>query len=221
MDIVSIIQWAVVLLFALSVHESAHAWAANRLGDPTAQQLGRISLNPLVHADPVGTFLFPLAGLYFAGVAFGWAKPVPVDVGRLRDPKRDYALVAAAGPLSNVAMASVLLVILLALKYSSPSMELVVFYAIGGASDGVVGFLASTAYLGIVVNIILAIFNMIPLAPLDGAAVLSGILPEWLSRPLDSIQSFGFIILLGLLWTGVPYALFSPVIETVTDLLRL
>src|SRR5947199_7472752 len=105
----------IVLLLSLSVHESAHAWTADALGDPTARYLGRVSLNPLVHADPVGTILFPLIGL-FSGLMFGWAKPVPVNVGRLRNPSRDHMLVAAAGPVSNLLLATGLFFVLMIAK---------------------------------------------------------------------------------------------------------
>ena len=210
----------IVLLLALSVHESAHAWTADRLGDPTARSLGRISINPLVHADMFGTFLVPLMLYLFSPVIFGWAKPVPVNVARLRNPKRDYMLVAAAGPLSNIAMATVLLVILLALKTTSAEMELLVNQAVRGvAGPGLVPTLLTMAYFGVMINLILAIFNMIPVSPLDGAAVLRGLLPEWLGRPLDAVQSYGFVILIALLYFGIPWYLFNPVIDAVQSFL--
>src|ERR1051326_6302191 len=111
---VGVIQF-IVLLLSLSIHESAHAWTANALGDPTARYLGRVSLNPLVHADPFGTILFPLIGM-FSGLMFGWAKPVPVNVSRLRNPSRDHMIVAAAGPISNVLLATGLFAILMITK---------------------------------------------------------------------------------------------------------
>ena len=218
-DPVAIVTSLIVLLFSLSVHESAHAWTADRLGDPTARTLGRISLNPLVHADFVGTFLFPLIG-FFTGFVFGWAKPVPVNTAALRNPRRDYMLVAAAGPASNLAMAAGLFAVLLFLRSSSSSMGLLINQAVRGVADeGLPGALVSMAYFGVLINILLAIFNLIPVAPLDGAAVLAGLLPDWLARPLDYLQSFGFVILIGLLYLGVPGYLFTPVVGIVRSFL--
>ena len=219
-DLFQVISSFAVLLLSLSVHETAHAWTADRLGDPTARHLGRISLNPLVHADFFGTFLFPLMGL-FSGFIFGWAKPVPVNTARLRNPRRDYMLVAAAGPVSNILMAGGLFVLLFVLKSTSSSMELLVNQAARGVSSGdtLLVPLASMAYFGLMINLVLAIFNLIPVAPLDGAAILSGLLPEVLARPLERIQSFGFVILIGLLYLGIPWYLFNPVIGAVRSVL--
>ena len=219
-DLFSIISSVVVLLLSLSVHESAHAWTADRLGDPTARDLGRISLSPLVHADFFGTFLVPLIG-FFSGFIFGWAKPVPVNTARLRNPTKDYMLVAAAGPLSNLVMASTLFVFLLILKSSSGSSELLVNQVVRGVArgDSLLVPMVSMAYFGVMINLILAIFNMIPVAPLDGAAVLSGLLPAPLVRPYEQLQKYGFVILIGLLYLGVPYYLFSPVMGVVQSFL--
>ncbi len=221
-DVVSLVSSLVVLLVSLSVHESAHAWTADRLGDPTARHLGRISFNPLVHADFFGTFLFPLLGFMFGGIIFGWAKPVPVNTARLLNPRRDYMLVAAAGPASNLLMAGGLLLVLGFLKSSSASMELLlnqVVRGVVGSSDGIVVVLVFMAYFGVLINLILAIFNMIPVAPLDGAAVLSGLLPDSLSRAYKALESYGLFILIGLLYLGIPGYLFSPVIGFVNSFL--
>ncbi len=214
-----------VLLFSLSVHESAHAWTANRLGDPTARHLGRISLNPLVHADIFGTFLVPLLG-FFTGFIIGWAKPVPVNVAALRNPRRDYMLVAAAGPVSNLILAATLFAFLFVLKSTSGSMELLVNQVVRGVArgDGAIGLLIpilSTAYFGVWINLLLAIFNLIPVAPLDGAAVVSGLLPEPLARSFDALQTYGIIILVALLYYGIPGYLFFPVVGAVSSLLVL
>ncbi len=220
-DLTALVAPLVVLLVSLSVHESAHAWMADQLGDPTARQLGRISFNPLVHADLFGTLLFPLMGFLLGGIIFGWAKPVPVNVARLHNPRRDYMLVAAAGPVSNVLMAGGLLGLLGILKSTSSAGELLLNQVVRGVAggDGFFALLLSMAYFGVMINLILAIFNMIPVAPLDGAAVLSGLLPRSLSRTYDALQSYGFVILVGLLYLGIPGYLFSPVIGFVQSFL--
>src|SRR5262247_1480213 len=140
----------IVLLLSLSVHESAHAWTADALGDPTARYLGRVSLNPLVHADPIGTILFPLIGM-FSGLMFGWAKPVPVNVSRLRNPSRDHMIVAAAGPISNLLLAGGLFVVLMFAKGVSSEGALAVHqvanYDLSGGHSVLVP-LAAIAYHG-------------------------------------------------------------------------
>lgn len=201
-----------VLILSLSIHECSHAWTADRLGDPTARFLGRISLNPIVHSDLWGTIIFPLIGLQY-GFMFGWAKPVPVNVGRLRNPVRDHMLVAAAGPVSNLIAAALMFIVLMILKASSPELADVVRQISTGSiprAGGAIVPLAMVAYYGMVLNVILAIFNLIPVAPLDGAAVLSGLLPRELSNSLDRMQSYSFIIFILLLVSGVPQYLFDP-----------
>jgi Zn-dependent protease len=217
---IGVIQF-IVLLLSLSIHECAHAWTADVLGDPTARYLGRVSLNPLVHADPIGTILFPLIGM-FSGLMFGWAKPVPVNVSRLRNPTRDHMIVAAAGPVSNLLIATLLFTALLIMKsVSSDGARLLYQVATGDffAGNSITIPLTSIAYYGVIINLVLAVFNLIPVAPLDGAAVLSGLLPRSLAGAFDSLQGYGMFLLLGLLFLGVPSMLYTPVISMVLSYL--
>jgi Zn-dependent protease len=190
-----------VLLFSLTFHELAHAWTADRLGDPTARLLGRVSFNPIVHADPIGTVLFPLLALIGNLPIIGWAKPVPVAISRLRRQRRDYVLVAAAGPASNLVLAVAASLILTALP-----LDTVVLGAPGLAAP-IVTFLS----LAISLNILLAVFNMLPIPPLDGGNVLSGLLPSRFAAALDQVRPYGFLILYALLFTnGFYYFVVQP-----------
>jgi len=193
----------IVLLLSLSVHESAHAWTANTLGDPTAKFLGRVSLNPIRHIDPIGTLLLPIIGMFVGGFIFGWAKPVPVSVNRLHNPKRDYMRVSAAGPVSNFLLAAISFTFLMILKMTSPeSAEVVRNIASGYLPTGgrIVVPLVMVAFYGITLNVVLGVFNLIPIAPLDGSGILSGILPEPVQGFLHSIQSYGMIIIFALVY---------------------
>jgi Zn-dependent protease len=181
-----------VLVFSLTVHESAHAWAADRLGDPTARLLGRLSLNPAVHVDPIGTILFPLAGMISGAPLIGWAKPVPVAVWRFARGRRDYLMVAAAGPVSNLAVAFVAAV---ALRLLPPSM-------LDPSPAGVLAPLARIAWEALQINLLLAIFNLLPIPPLDGSSVLAGVLPEHAAAALDRVRPYGFVLLYALMLSG-------------------
>ena len=182
----------IVLLFSLTVHEMAHAWTADRLGDPTARLLGRISLNPIVHADPLGTIVLPLVALFTNAPLIGWAKPVPVTLRYLRHPRRDYILVAAAGPASNLVLA-VFAAVLLAILPISP-------HTLGESNVSVP--LASILSRLMALNVLLAVFNMIPIPPLDGGNVLGGLLPLNLAVLFNKVRPYGFVLLYALVLSG-------------------
>lgn len=192
--------WVIPVLFAITLHEVAHGWMARRLGDPTAMMMGRLTINPLKHIDPMGTVLVPALMLTFGGFLFGWAKPVPITWENLRQPKRDIALVAIAGPLSNLLMALFwVLVIRLGL-------------AIGSGYEAVALYILYTGVAGVVINTILMLFNLLPLPPLDGGRVMVGILPGPLSWQLSRIEPYGLPILILLLLTGILGKLVGPVV---------
>jgi|SRR5271165_2514656 len=190
-DVVTIFFQIVVLLFAISVHESAHAWMANRLGDPTAKMLGRISLNPLVHIDLFGTIILP-AMLIFAGFPpFGYAKPTPVDTRNFRHLMRDDILTAVAGPISNFITAFVAVICLAILLHGSSSPIAPIFRGADVAAP-----LAKMFELAILINVILAVFNLIPLPPLDGSHVIRHFLSYDTLKVYDRVGYFGLVIVM-------------------------
>jgi Zn-dependent protease len=192
LDFADIFISFIVLLFSLTIHEMAHAWTADRLGDPTARLLGRVSLNPIVHADPIGTILFPLISLISGAMLIGWAKPVPVNLRYLRQPRRDYMIVAAAGPISNLFLA-IFAAFLLAIVPISP-------HTLGesNVSVPIAELLSGLVQL----NVLLAVFNMLPIPPLDGGNVLAGLLPPNLAEVFNKIRPYGFILLYALILSG-------------------
>lgn len=199
--------WALPLIFAVTVHEAAHGWMAYRLGDPTARKLGRITFNPIPHIDLVGTILVPLAMLTLTGFLIGWAKPVPVLAERLNSPKRDMAIVAAAGPGVNLLMAifwSVLLLLAHNLVHTMPSVALP---------------LILMGVAGVFVNVVLMVLNLLPVPPLDGGRILTGLLPANASRAFGRIEPYGMFILIGLLVTGILGRILSPMVFTAVGLL--
>lgn len=191
----------IVLLFSLTIHEMAHGWTADRLGDPTARLLGRVSLNPLVHADLIGTVVFPLMALLSGVPLIGWAKPVPVNIRRLRHERRDYVLVAAAGPASNLVLAFVAAAVMNLLPVSPMTL----------GEPNISVPVASLLVGAVQINLLLAVFNMIPIPPLDGGNVLSGLLPRNLAARFDQIRPYGFLLLYALLLTdGYRYLVLPP-----------
>lgn len=197
--------WAPPVIVAVVLHEISHGWVANRLGDPTAARLGRLTLNPIAHVDLFGTILVPLT-LVVAGspFVFGYAKPVPVNFHNLRNPKRDMVWVALAGPAMNLALALVCTIILRSLMPLSGA---------GKSGFDLVGVLVLMAQAGILINIALAVFNLLPLPPLDGGRVLVGLLPEPFSGLVARVEPFGFIILIALLFTRALDGIIRPPME--------
>lgn len=194
-DILLILIWVIPTLFAITVHEVAHGWIAYQLGDGSAKMMGRLTLNPIKHVDPIGTVAVP-ALLWFlsAGFIFGWAKPVPVNQAALRRPKQDMLWVALAGPGVNFLMAGFWLVVIM-LAHSLGNNFLLLM---GGA--------------GLFVNILLAIFNLLPIPPLDGGRVLSALLPRQLAWQYDRLEPYGLFILVGLLYLGIFQQVVWPIV---------
>lgn len=204
-----IILYAIPVIFAITVHEVAHGWVANKLGDPTAKRLGRLTLNPLKHIDPIGTVALPgLLILLGSKFIFGWAKPVPVTWQNLKNPRRDMALVAAAGPVSNFLMALFwALVFKLTIVFATQDSH--AFYA-----------LTTMATAGIIVNLILMVLNLVPLPPLDGSRVVSSFLPPKAGYYYNRVEPYGFYILIALLFTGILFKVLWPVIGFFLQLIR-
>jgi Zn-dependent protease len=189
-DLVEILIQMAVLIGSLSFHEAAHAWTASKLGDPTARALGRLTLNPVAHVDPIGTLLFPLLAMTTGAPLIGWAKPVPVNMRYLQAPRRDFAVIAAAGPISNLILA-----------VAGAALMMMV-------PDGIV---AGTLRLIVVLNVLLAVFNMVPIPPLDGGNVLMGVLPHDAAAVIERMRPYGFLLLYALMLTGILTLITRPV----------
>jgi Zn-dependent protease len=196
----------VILILSLSFHEAAHAWSADRLGDPTARMLGRLTLNPLAHIDWIGTVLFPLISMMTGAPLIGWAKPVPVNLQNLRSPRRDFAIVAVAGPVSNLILAAGATVIFF-LMYP------------GGADAYTFGRAGEIVARAITTNVLLAMFNMIPVPPLDGGNVAIGLLPPPAAAWLIRLRPFGILILYALLLSGLLDLMVVPVVRFLQSVL--
>jgi Zn-dependent protease len=223
MNALFIVMQLFIVLFAITIHEASHGWAANKMGDPTAHSLGRVSLNPIAHIDPIGTILLPVLLSLTGGPAFGWAKPVPVNPYNLRNPRRDNIWISFAGPASNLLAAFSAFLILFILKLANPRANLFIknlveilklksgflapimpqgFHLI----EGLVLFL----FMALIMNCYFAIFNLIPIPPLDGSGVLIGLLPDDLAQRYDRIRPFGFIIVIFLVYMGFLSFIIEP-----------
>jgi Zn-dependent protease len=190
LDYVQLFTGFAVLLLSLTVHEAAHAWSADRLGDATARRLGRLSLNPAVHIDPIGTIAFPLISLFTGLPLIGWAKPVPVNTRALYPNWRQkFMLVAAAGPASNLVLAVIAAVLVRVVP---------------------VGPVSAVFETAVSLNVLLAVFNMVPVPPLDGGNVLSGLLTGSMAETFDKLRPYGFLILYGLMLSGILWTIVSP-----------
>jgi Zn-dependent protease len=223
-DTLNIILQIIAFLFAISIHESAHAWSALRLGDDTASLLGRISLNPIRHIDPLGTIVMPALAAISGVPLLGWAKPTPINLLRLKNRIRDNAVIAAAGPISNfiVAGASVLLMLLLAAVSgeAGEAVNAVAGYGSLSAEGTIMTPLVLLLYAFMFINIILAIFNLFPVPPLDGSHVLEAMLPDGMREVYASIGSWGMLILFLLLWqTNIFSRMINPPLRFFDSLL--
>jgi Zn-dependent protease len=210
-DLTEVLILLVVLIASLTVHEAAHAFAADRLGDSTARQLGRLSLNPAVHVDPIGTLVFPLIAIYTGVPLIGWAKPVPVNTRFLKHPRRDFAVIAAAGPASNLVMAAIGAGALSIARNAAGPGDI--------AGAAVTSPLLPFFFAFAIVNVLLAVFNMIPVPPLDGGNVLIGLLPASSARMVEQLRPYGILILYALMLTGALNTILGPLVDYLRYLL--
>ena len=207
-----IVAGTIPVLFAITLHEVAHGWVANKLGDSTAKMLGRLTVNPLKHIDPIGTVALPLGMLLMSMLtmgqpfAFGWAKPIPVNTRNLSHPRRDMAIVAVAGPMANLLMALFWVLMMPVFTAVIPDANI---------ADGFV----TMAQIGLVFNLVLLVLNLLPIPPLDGGRVLAGLVPRSVADVLDKIEPYGFPILIVLLLLGVLDRIIGPIIGTLYSLL--
>ncbi|MEW5009180.1 MAG: site-2 protease family protein [Cycloclasticus sp.] len=190
--------WALPVIFAITVHEVAHGWVANKLGDNTAKKLGRLTLNPISHVDLIGTIIVPAVLLFLGGFMFGWAKPVPVNWNNLKNPKHDMVYVAIAGPMANLVMA-IMWAALLKLGY-----------LIGGGNEAISLGLIYMGHAGVIINLVLMVLNLLPLLPLDGGRVLAGLLPQKASYQFSKLERLGFPLLIVIIATGWLSKILTP-----------
>jgi Zn-dependent protease len=226
-QVVLVIFQVVVLILAFSVHECAHAWAAWRLGDPTAKMLGRLTLNPIKHLDPFGSVIFPLIGLYYGGMLFGWAKPTPVTARNFKNYKRDDIIVALAGPASNLISATVALILLVVLKHVIAGGDVAIMTAMalahrmpGVSTENLPQLfpIALFLYYVILLNLLLFVFNLIPVPPLDGSHILRHFLPYKALQVYDRIGMFGMIFIM-LIGGGLIFRIFLNPLQATFDTL--
>lgn len=216
MSAITIIIMVFALFFAITVHEASHGWAANKLGDPTAYSLGRVTLNPIAHIDPLGTIIFPLILIIMGAPPFGWAKPVPVNPLNLKNPRRDNLWISAAGPASNLSVATISLILIILLKLINPNVRDFLWsflYSGGRLPQGFYPLegLALILYFVVYINCLLAIFNLIPIPPLDGSGIIMGFLSEENIQKYERIRPFGFIIILALIYLGLLRIIMWPI----------
>jgi Zn-dependent protease len=208
------IQFA-VLLFSLSIHEASHAWTADYFGDYTARYLGRVTINPIPHIDPIGTILFPLLQFFTHFPLIGWAKPVPLNSLHLRNPRRDQIFVSLAGPAANLLAGTAAFILLFVLKTFSPVANVLIlnmeYTNRIPAHNSVLAPLIGILFFTMIINLALALFNCIPIPPLDGHWVLYGILPQNAAASLERIGSYGFILLYALMFLGILNFIFVPI----------
>jgi len=221
-DILDIVFQLIAFMFAISVHESAHAWMANLRGDPTARMLGRISLNPIRHIDLFGTLILPAVAMLAQLPVLGWAKPTPVDPRNFKNPVLDDILTSVVGPISNFVVASGAVVILILVKFASPTGAQIVFGTLSGSTfadtNSLLVPLCKLVFEMMVINIVLGVFNLIPVPPLDGSHVLRHLLPTGILRIYDTVGTFGLLLLV--FWGGgLLTRLINPVFALFVDIL--
>jgi Zn-dependent protease len=220
MDILSIVVSLFVLLFAITIHEASHGWSALRMGDPTAYAAGRVTLNPIAHIDPLGTVILPVILVILGAPAFGWAKPVPVNPYNLRHPRRDNLWIALAGPAANMTAAAAALVSLRILRVLRPGVTEFLQSFVLLRQPFPRGFfplegLALILFYGVLINTYLAVFNLIPVPPLDGSGILSGLLSDSAAAAYDRIRPYGFVIVMLLVYAGLLSIIIRPILNVI------